>query len=175
MRRTCSASSTTTRTTTALPRRRTDPRTNTTGCGDRRSPPTYTRNPIRYTPALPQDGAWQFAAELDGTHATRAGKLPYVGVVAHSYGTTTTANALTHTKYPVDSYTMLGSAGIDTTTVHAFTDLHVKTTDGAAAIYTTAAQLDFLAPFGSAMGGRAEPNPEAAQSPERGRHRRWDG
>jgi len=116
-------------------------------------------------PALAQDGAWRFATELDGTHATRAGNLPYVGVVAHSYGTTMAANSLTHTKYAVDSFTMLGSAGIDTDTVHALADLHVKKTDGAPAIYTTAAQLDFLAPFGSAMGGRAEPNPEAAQSP----------
>ncbi|WP_431220525.1 alpha/beta hydrolase [Leifsonia xyli] len=112
--------------------------------------------------ALAQDGAWRFATELDGTHATRAGKLPYVGVVAHSYGTTTTANALTHTKYPVDSYTMLGSAGIDTGTVHALTDLHVKKTNGVPAIYTTSAKLDQLAPFGSTVGGRAEPNPDVA-------------
>ena len=97
--------------------------------------------------------------------ATRARNLPYVGVVAHSYGTTMAANALTHTKYAVDSFTMLGSAGIDTDTVHSLADLHVNKTGGAPAIYTTAAQLDFLAPFGSAMGGRAEPNPEAAQSP----------
>ncbi|WP_431246594.1 alpha/beta hydrolase [Leifsonia xyli] len=113
-------------------------------------------------PALAQDGAWRFATELDGTHATRAGKLPYVGVVAHSYGTTTTANALTHTKYPVDSYTMLGSAGIDTGTVHALTDLHVTKTAGAPTIYTTSAKLDQLAPFGSTVGGRAEPNPDVA-------------
>jgi pimeloyl-ACP methyl ester carboxylesterase len=117
------------------------------------------------TPALAQDGAWRFATELDGTHAARAEKLPYVGVVAHSYGTTMAADALTHTKYAVDSFTMLGSAGIDTDTVNSLADLHVKNSDGAPAIYTTAAQLDFLAPFGSAMGGRAEPNPEAAQSP----------
>ncbi|WP_249776396.1 alpha/beta hydrolase [Leifsonia sp. C5G2] len=116
-------------------------------------------------PALAQDGAWRFANELDGTHAARAGKLPYVGVVAHSYGTTMAANALTHTKYPVDSFTMLGSAGIDADTVHSLADLHVKKTGGVQAIYTTSAQLDFLAPFGSAMGGRAQPNPEAAQSP----------
>lgn len=116
-------------------------------------------------PALAQDGAWRFANELDGTHATRAGKLPQVSVVAHSYGTTMAANALTHTKYPVDSFTMLGSAGIDISTVHALTDLHVKKADGAPAIYTTAAKLDYLAPFGSTVGGRAEPNPEVAFSP----------
>lgn len=117
------------------------------------------------TPALAQDGAWPFANELDGTHATRAGNLPYVGVVAHSYGTTMASDALTHTKYAVDSFTMLGSAGIDTGTVHSLTDLHVKQTGGFPAIYTTAAAADLLAPFGAVMAGRAEPNPEAAWSP----------
>ncbi|WP_235493552.1 alpha/beta hydrolase [Leifsonia sp. Leaf336] len=117
------------------------------------------------TPALAQDGAWRFANELDGTHAARAGSLPYVGVVAHSYGTTMAADALTHTKYAVDSFTMLGSAGIDTDTVHSLTDLHVKQAGGVPAIYTTAAAADLLAPFGAVVGGRAEPNPEAARSP----------
>lgn len=117
------------------------------------------------TPALAQDGAWRFATELDGTHAARAGKLPYMGVVAHSYGTTMAADALTHTRHMVDSFTMLGSAGIDTDTVRSLADLRVKKAEGAPAIYTSSAQLDFLAPFGSAMGGRAEPNPEAEQSP----------
>ncbi len=117
------------------------------------------------TPALAQDGSWRFANELDGTHATRAAHpsvpFPYVAVVAHSYGTTTAADALTHVKHTVDSFTMLGSAGIDTQVVSSLSDLHVKQAGGRPSIYTTAAELDFLAPFGSAMGGRAEPNPEA--------------
>lgn len=116
-------------------------------------------------PALAQDGAWRFATELDGTHAARAGNLPSVAVLAHSYGTTMAANALTHTKYPVDSFTMLGSAGIDTDTVTSLADLHVKKTDVLPSIYTTAASQDHLAPFGSTVGGRAEPNPEVAFSP----------
>lgn len=116
-------------------------------------------------PALAQDGAWRFATELDGTHASRAGNLPSVAVLAHSYGTTMAANALTHTKYPVDSFTMLGSAGIDTDTVTSLADLHVKKTGGLPSIYTTAATQDHLAPFGSTVGGRAEPNPEVAFSP----------
>jgi hypothetical protein len=117
------------------------------------------------TPALAQDGAWRFANELDGTHAVRAGNLPYVGVVAHSYGTTMSADALTHTKYAVDSFTMLGSAGIDTDTVRSLSDLQVKQAGGVPAVYTTAAAADQLAPFGAVLGGRAEPNPEAAWSP----------
>ncbi|WP_460632319.1 alpha/beta hydrolase [Leifsonia lichenia] len=121
------------------------------------------------TPALAQDGSWRFANELDGTHATRSAhssvSLPYVSVVAHSYGTTMAADALTRVKHPVDSFTMLGSAGIDTQVVTSFSDLRVKQAGELPAIFTTAAQLDFLAPFGSAVGGRAEPNPEALLNP----------
>jgi hypothetical protein len=60
---------------------------------------------------------------------------------------------------------MLGSAGIDTDTVRALSDLHVKQVGGVSAVYTTAATMDALAPFGAVMGGRSEPNPEAAWSP----------
>jgi hypothetical protein len=74
------------------------------------------------------------------------------------------ADALTRTKHPVDSFTMLGSAGIDTQVVGTLSDLRVKKADGSAAIYTTAAELDWVAPLGSSLGGRAEPNPEAARS-----------
>ena len=74
------------------------------------------------------------------------------------------ADALTRVKHAVDSFTMLGSAGIDTHVVGSLTDLHVKHPGGQPAIFTTAAELDLLAPFGSALGGRAEPNPEALRS-----------
>ena len=120
------------------------------------------------TPALAQDGALRFANELDGTHAARAtnpqAPLPYVSVIAHSYDTTMAADALTHTKYPIDSFTMLGSAGIDTSAVNSLSDLHVRQTGGLPAIYTTMAQQDLTAPFGSVLGGRAQPNPEAMWS-----------
>ncbi|WP_369964088.1 alpha/beta hydrolase [Leifsonia sp. EB34] len=119
-------------------------------------------------PALAQDGSWRFANELDGTHATRtahaAVPFPYVSVVAHSYGTTMAADALTRVKHQVDSFTMIGSAGIDTHVVTSLTDLRVKHPGGQPAIFTTTAQSDLLAPFGSAVGGRAEPNPEALRS-----------
>jgi hypothetical protein len=125
--------------------------------------------------AAAQDGAWRFANELDGTHSARSAAhaanpksvIPSVAVVAHSYGTTMAADALTHTTYDVNSFTMVGSAGLDTQLVHSLTDLHVKTgadVNNSPAIYTTAAQLDQLAPFGAATGFRAEPNPEVAQA-----------
>ncbi|MFJ8894184.1 alpha/beta hydrolase [Leifsonia sp. NPDC102414] len=121
------------------------------------------------TPASAQDGSWRFANELDGTHATRSASasasFPCVSVVAHSYGTTMAADALTRVTHAVDSFTMLGSAGIDTQVVTSLSDLRVKQAGEQPAIYTTSAQLDFLAPFGSAVGGRAEPNPEALANP----------
>lgn len=121
------------------------------------------------TPMSARDGAWRFANEVDGTHATRAVDpqvpFPHVSVLAHSYGTTMAADALTRTKYPIDSFTMLGSAGVDTGVVRSLTDLQVKHAGDRAAIYTTAASLDYLAPFGSAVAGRAEPNPETLSSP----------
>ena len=120
------------------------------------------------TPALAQDGSWRFANELDGTHATRAAhpdvSFPYVSVVAHSYGTTMAADALMHTKYSVDSFTMLGSAGIDTQVVKSLSDLHVKQAGGVPAIYTTSAAADLVAPFGASLGGRAVPDSESLWS-----------
>ena len=49
---------------------------------------------------------------------------------------------------------MVGSAGLDTQLVHSLTDLHANRygVNGSPAIYTTAAQLDQLAPFGAATG-----------------------
>jgi hypothetical protein len=102
---------------------------------------------------------------LDGTHATRAGDLPYVGVVAHSYGTTMAANALTHTTYPVDSFTMLGSAGIDTDTVHSLTDLHVKNSGGAPAIYHDPPRTKRTCSVRLDRPGPVSPNPDVASPP----------
>lgn len=121
------------------------------------------------TSAPARDGSWRFANELDGTHATRAAhpqvSFPYVSVLAHSYGTTMAADALTRTKYPIDSFTMLGSAGLDTDVVASLSDLHVKQPGGLPGIYTATASLDYLAPFGATLGLRGQPNPEAVSSP----------
>jgi hypothetical protein len=117
------------------------------------------------SPEHARAGAGRLAAELDGNHAVRAAggsSAPVIGLVAHSYGTTTAANALAQTRTTLDSFTMIGSAGIDTGTVPALGALHVSLKDGRPAIYTTNARVDVLAPSGAALSGRANPNPANA-------------
>ncbi|MGW9019946.1 alpha/beta hydrolase [Leucobacter chromiiresistens] len=117
--------------------------------------------------AAARAGAPRFAAELEGVHAARsAGEsgIPAVNVLAHSYGTTTAtiALALIDEDHPVDSLTMLGSAGLDTERVPAYDALRVKEfTSGQPAIFTTHASADQLAPFGAGLPGRGQPNPDA--------------
>lgn len=104
-------------------------------------------------------GAVRFAAELDGNAATRAvsgpGPAP-ITVTAHSYGTTMASIALTQTRARIDAFVMVGSAGIDTGLVPALSALHADH------VYTTAATPDQIAPFGSALSRRTEPNPGVA-------------
>ena len=112
-------------------------------------------------------GAPRFAAELDGVHAARSvgeGEIPTVNVLAHSYGTTTATIALTliNEEHPVDSLTMLGSAGLDTEKVPTLDVVRVKEfMAGRLAIFTTHASGDQLAPFGAGLSGRGQPNPNA--------------
>ena len=112
-------------------------------------------------------GATRFAAELDGAHAARrsgASGVPVVHVLAHSYGTTlaTIALTLTDERYPVDSLTMLGSAGLDPERVPSYDVLHVaEVAPGQQAIYTTHASRDQLAPLGAGVAERGQPNPDA--------------
>lgn len=109
-------------------------------------------------------GAHRLAAELDGAAVTRGNgvPLPTHAVIAHSYGTPVTANALTLTRYPVQSFTMLGSAGLDGEVVGAFTDLNIeRDRAGEPRVFTTQAAGDQLAPLGAALSDRAQPNPGA--------------
>ncbi|RGE19474.1 alpha/beta hydrolase [Leucobacter sp. wl10] len=110
-------------------------------------------------------GAARFAAELDGARAAReSGKrgAPATGVLAHSYGTTLAAIALTRVRHPVDTLTMLGSAGLDTRLVGGLDELRVaEAAPGQKAIYTTHASGDRIAPFGAGISGRGQPNPSA--------------
>ncbi|MGO1734704.1 MAG: alpha/beta hydrolase [Leucobacter sp.] len=120
---------------------------------------------------LARQGATRFAAELDGTWATRntplgvapgfiAAGSPHISVVAHSYGTTMAANALTLVRHPVGSLTMAGSAGIDEGWVASLKQLNVAGSEhGVPAIYASHASDDGLAPVGVTFSGRANPNP----------------
>ncbi|UOQ61651.1 alpha/beta hydrolase family protein [Leucobacter rhizosphaerae] len=119
-------------------------------------------------PHAARTGAARLAAELDGAHAVRIVEAPSgsVAVVAHSYGTTTAANALLRTEHPVRSFTMLGSAGLDAGTVSDLGELGVdRDARGAPRIYTTMASADALAPFGSNAAQRMQPNADAATLP----------
>ncbi|MBC9937219.1 MULTISPECIES: alpha/beta hydrolase [unclassified Leucobacter] len=111
--------------------------------------------------------ASRLAAELDGSSATRQGNQPMTnhGVLAHSYGTTVAANALLLTRIPVQSVTLVGSAGLDRRRVVSLSALNVdRDVAGRSRIYTTMATADSTAPFGSQLSYRMQPNPEAARS-----------
>lgn len=128
------------------------------------------------SPKLAKEGAVRLAAELDGSWVTlnhglghtqgfRAPGAPHIGVVAHSYGTTLAANALTQVKYPVDSFSMAGLAGLDTSTVGFLDDLRVaKAPGGQAQIFASHASDDRLAPLGLGVSGRGNPNPNLVYS-----------
>lgn len=123
------------------------------------------------SPERAREGAVRLARELDGAWSTRnhglgvapgfhAPGAPRIDVVAHSYGTTTAANALTLTKAEVDSFTMAGSAGIDTGTVGSLDELHVvKRYTGRPNIFASHASGDGLAAIGLRYGARANPTP----------------
>ncbi|MFV0433369.1 MAG: alpha/beta hydrolase [Leucobacter sp.] len=123
------------------------------------------------SPRLAREGSERLAYELDGTWATRnrggdaplgfrAAASPHISVNAHSYGTTTAANALTRVTHSVDSFSMAGSAGLDTGTVQSLNDLRVtRNHTGQINVYASHAQADNLAPVGLVRSGRANPNP----------------
>lgn len=106
-------------------------------------------------------GADKLAAALDGFHETRdignGEGVPKVNVLAHSYGTTTSAYALTKTAHNVDTVTFFGSAGVDPNVVPGASALHVAAgADERPAVYATQASMDMIAPggiTGSALGG----------------------
>ena len=115
--------------------------------------------------AAASDGAYRLAAELDGTRGV-LGPVhdggPRVNVLAHSYGTTLASIALTRVRHPVQTFTMLGSAGLDTRIVPAIEALRVDEVEpGQLAVYSTHATADQLAPLGAALSDRGLPNPDA--------------
>ena len=84
------------------------------------------------------------AEDIVGLTASRSARktvAPVVNVVAHSYGTTTAADALAENKLGIYSFVMLGSAGIENNIAHA-SDLH------AAHVYSGEASKDPEAAWG---------------------------
>jgi pimeloyl-ACP methyl ester carboxylesterase len=70
-----------------------------------------------------KDGGDKLAASIKGLDATRAGAMPTVNVLGHSYGTTTASYALTTEGVHVDSFTAIASAGIPDS-IHGADEIH---------------------------------------------------
>lgn len=109
-------------------------------------------------------GSARLAKELDGNYARNqlrtqlATESSHIAVVGHSYGTTTAADALMQTKHKVNSFTLVGSAGIDHRQVPSFDVLQVERAEGGnVGVYTTLAQKDWVAPIGTIF-DRIDPN-----------------
>ncbi|AGW42061.1 hypothetical protein O159_21420 [Leifsonia xyli subsp. cynodontis DSM 46306] len=82
-------------------------------------------------------GGTKLASTLGGLGAVRGGALPRLSVVAHSYGTTTAAVALSQPGVRVDTFVTLGSAGLPDS-VRSVADLN------AGAVYSGHARDKFL-------------------------------
>ncbi|WP_018134864.1 alpha/beta hydrolase [Acaricomes phytoseiuli] len=102
-------------------------------------------------------GGDRLAAALDGFRDTRSGgsaPLPSVNLLAHSYGTMASADALMKVRYSVDTVTFFGSAGIDSNQIENAAALKVaKTPEGSPAVYVTQASADRVAPLGVGTAG----------------------
>jgi len=102
--------------------------------------------------ARASSGASELASFLDGVHDSRAGNAPdSVTVMAHSYGSTTTSEALLLTQNRVDSFISYGSVGLtDEATVEELN------ADG---VFSTLAAGDGLAPLGLWLGQNSRTDP----------------
>ncbi|WP_412147889.1 alpha/beta hydrolase [Curtobacterium flaccumfaciens] len=79
------------------------------------------------------NGGANLASFLDGIHDSRGSAPRSVTVLGHSYGSTTAAQALTQTRYRIDSFVSYGSAGFtDTTTPTHLNVDQVYATEGSA-------------------------------------------
>ena len=112
-------------------------------------------------------GGDRLAAALNGFDTASHGRDPYVSVAAHSYGTTTTAYALTRTDFDVDSVAFYGSAGLDGGVVDEASDMRIKDgPDGRPALFATQATQDDVAPLGRKGSFRMSPLEEGFGSHE---------
>lgn len=100
---------------------------------------------------LAKAGATRLTSELEAFHDERTAggqPAPYVAVVAHSYGTTTSAYALHDLDYKVNSATFVASAGIDDHVIPNAQALQVQSSGGHEQFYATQADRDVVATVG---------------------------
>lgn len=103
--------------------------------------------------ARAEAGAVLLGAALDGydSYRTAAGLQSELTVLAHSYGSTTAAIALADAEYSVDSFVMIGSAGVPPSI--SLDDLHVPSDH----VFASEATADDIAAKGQFWSGRANP------------------
>lgn len=138
------------------------------------------RATIGASEVLSDDHAWAgapaLALALDGVHGTRAGNadddaehdgvptgeqnsMPRIVALSHSYGTPTTALALTMTRHAVDAAVLYGSVGVPASRVPNAEAMNVvKDGAGRPEVYATNARGDTIAfPLGQA-GSASQPS-----------------
>lgn len=106
-------------------------------------------------------GASRLSKELDGQWAADSilggNPHPFTAVVAHSYGTTVAANALSAGNgmaHNVQSVVFLASAGLEQSIPHADT---LSVDGGAGHVYVSQSSQDTVANLGRTMSGRSDP------------------
>lgn len=108
-----------------------------------------------------REGAGRLSKELDGQWAADrilgGNRHPFTAVVAHSYGTTVAANALSADNamsYNVQSVVLLASAGLERTIPHADT---LSVDGGAGRVYVSQSSQDHVADAGRTFSRRPDP------------------
>jgi hypothetical protein len=106
-------------------------------------------------------GASRLSKELDGQWAADSilggNPHPYTAVVAHSYGTTVAADALSAGNgmaHNVQSVVFLASAGVEQSIPHADT---LSVDGGAGHVYVSQSSQDTVANLGRTLSGRSDP------------------
>lgn len=96
----------------------------------------------------------RYALEGSQARAAAAGRDPFLSIMAHSFGSTTSAYALRDINKPVDAFVIWGSAGIDPSAARTAADLNVATdpTTGRPAVYATAKMTDLAGPIPTRIG-----------------------
>lgn len=110
--------------------------------------------------AKAEAGGTKLAASIEGLGAVRRDQMPTTNVVAHSYGTTTAAVALSATGAYVDRLVVLGSAGLpnDVDSAGKLHAEHVYAGQARNVVFDEAGQGDQLAALGrTAPGHHVDP------------------